>query len=261
MLSLAPVTDALISTLFAPPCVSCGAVLETPTSSPVCEACWRNVRRITPPICAICGGPLAAAGAHVVCPLAGSPVRAARALGPYEGVLRDLVHAIKFDHRRSLATPLGAMLRPSAADVLTDADALVPVPLHPWRYWRRGFNQADDLARILSDRRLPVLRALRRARATKPQSALHADARQANVAGAFRLNAWTARGEAAWRSRIAGLTIVLVDDVTTTGATLDAAAGVMVEAGAREVRAVTLARVAYEQGHEPQIPPISQISS
>jgi ComF family protein len=171
-------------------------------------------------------------------------------------VLRDLVHAIKFDHRRSLATPLGTMLRPAAADVLTDADALVPVPLHPWRLWRRGFNQAEDLARALSDHRVPVLRALRRARATQPQSALHANARRANVSGAFRVNAWTARGEASWQSRLAGATLVLVDDVTTTGATLGEAARVLLAAGAREVRAVTLARV---EPHEKQEPQISQI--
>jgi len=240
---LALLFDALISTLFAPPCACCGAVLESPTSSPVCLACWRNVRRTTPPMCAACGGALATAGAHAACPLDRSPIRAARALGPYEGVLRDLVHAIKFDHRRSLATPLGVMLRPVAADVLAGADALVPVPLHPWRLWRRGFNQAEDVARALSDHRVPVLRALRRARATRPQSALHADARRANVLGAFRVNAWTVRGEAAWRSRLAGATLVLVDDVTTTGATLEAAARALIDAGAGEVRAVTLARV------------------
>jgi len=243
MFSLATVSDALISALFAPPCACCGAVLDSPTSSPVCDACWRNVRRTTPPMCAVCGEPLATAGAHAVCPLDRSPIRAARALGPYEGVLRGLVHAIKFDHRRSLAAPLGVMLRPAAADVLADADAVVPVPLHPWRLWRRGFNQAEDVARTLSDQRVPVLRALRRVGATQPQSALHADARRANVRGAFRLNAWTARGKGAWRSRLAGATLVLVDDVTTTGATLEAAACVLIDAGAREVRAVTLARV------------------
>ena len=247
------VADALVSTLFAPPCASCGSVLETPTASPVCDACWRNVRRITPPICAVCGGALASPGAHTICPLDGSPVRAARALGPYEGVLRDLVHAIKFDHRRSLATPLGVMLRPSAADVLSGTDALVPVPLHPWRHWRRGFNQAEDLAKAISGERTTVLRALRRVRATRPQSALQADARRTNVAGAFRLNAWTARGAASWQSRIAGATLLLVDDVMTTGATLESAACVLINAGAREVRAVTLARVDVHNREEPPI--------
>jgi ComF family protein len=252
MLSLATVSDALIATLFAPPCASCGAVLETPTSSPVCETCWRNVRRITPPICAVCGGAVAV-DAHVLCPLAGSPLRAARALGPYEGVLRDLVQAIKFEHRRSLATPLGAMLHEASREILEGADALVPVPLHPWRHWRRGFNQADDLARVLAGPRLPILRALRRGRATSPQSALHAGARRANVADAFRLNSWTARGASRQRARIAGRTLALVDDVMTTGATLESAARVLLDAGAREVRAVTLARVEAHESLEPQI--------
>jgi ComF family protein len=243
MLSLTTVSDALISTLFAPPCASCGAVLETPTASPVCDACWRNLRRITPPICVVCGGALPAFVAHVDCPLAASPVRSARALGPYEGVLRDLIHAIKFDRRRSLVGPLARMLAPVVADVLLGADALVPVPLHEFRFWTRGFNQANDLARALADRDLPVLHALRRARATRPQSTLEAAARHDNVRGAFCVAGWSRRGVRRSREMVAGKVLILVDDVTTTGATFEAAASVLIEAGAREVRAVTLARV------------------
>src|SRR5258708_11910133 len=176
--------DALIAALLAPVCVSCSAVLDTPTASPVCEQCWRNLRRITPPVCTTCGEPVAAA--HLDCPLVGTPLRASRALGPYEGVLRDLVHAIKFDRRRSLVAPLAAALGPLAADVMADVDALVPVPLHPFRFWTRGFNQAHDLARALANRERPVIHALRRARATRPQSSLDAGARHDNVRNAFR---------------------------------------------------------------------------
>jgi ComF family protein len=243
MFSLTTVSDALISAVLAPDCVSCGAVLETPTLSPVCEACWRNLRRTTPPICEICGEALPAPAPHAGCPLAASVVRSARALGPYEGVLRDLIRAIKFERRRSLVRPLARMVLPAAADVLVNADALVPIPLHPFRFWTRGFNQADDLARALAGRGLPVLQALRRGRATQPQSTLDAAARHDNVRGAFCLAGRSRRGAQRTRESVAGKVLILVDDVTTTGATLEAAASVLIEAGAREVSAVTLARV------------------
>jgi ComF family protein len=241
MFSVSRPADALIAALLAPGCVSCSTVLDTPTVSPVCEQCWRNLRRIAPPVCETCGEPMAAT--HVDCPLAGTALRALRALGPYEGVLRDLVHAIKFDRRRSLVAPLAAELGPLAADVMASVDALVPVPLHPFRFWSRGFNQADDLARALAKGERPVMHALRRARATRPQSSLDAGARYDNVRDAFRVSGWTERGRRRWRERIAGRTLLLVDDVTTTGATLDEGARVLLEAGAAEVRAVTLARV------------------
>lgn len=233
--------DAFVATLIAPECVSCGSVLDSPTGSPVCPRCWRRLERFTPPLCEVCGEPLAAAGPHPACPLAVSAISRARSLGPYEAVLRDLVHAIKYDRRRSLSAALAGSLALGAADLLDGADALVPVPLHPWRQWRRGFNQADDLALALGSGR-PVLRALRRRKATRPQSALDAHERQVNVRNAFGLAAVTRRGRRRLTARIAGAVLVLVDDVATTGSTLEACAGVLLEAGAREVRAVTIAR-------------------
>ena len=168
------------------------------------------------------------------------------AAGPYEGRLRDIIHAFKYDQRRTLARPLAALMREAGRDVLHDADAAVPVPLHWARRRRRGFNQASLLASGLG---LPVLHALRRRRRTRAQAGLPAGERRVNVAGAFTL---------AWRYRwpwlrplarragkpLAGLTVVLVDDVCTTGATRDACARVLLDAGVREVRVLTAARVA-----------------
>jgi len=113
--------------------------------------------------------------------------------------------------------------------LLRDCDCVEPVPLHPWRLLRRGFNQARDLAERL-DR--PVADALWRIRATPSQMALHADARRTNLRGAFMLSPL---------ATIDGRIVTLVDDVRTTGATLDECAKVLLRGGAREVRALTIA--------------------
>lgn len=161
-----------------------------------------------------------------------SPLDLARAVGHYDGALRAILQAFKYDGRRSLAKPLAVLMRERSDDVLTDADVIVPVPLHWWRRGRRGFNQAADLATYLG---LPVVHALRRNRATATQTRLPAAQRHRNVRGAFSPR----RGS----RYLAGLTIVLVDDVSTTGATLSACARVLKDCGAKEVRALTAARV------------------
>ncbi len=163
-------------------------------------------------------------------------VHAARAAGEYDGALREILQAFKYDGRRALACRLGALMRDAGAHLLRDADCVVPVPLHPWRRMRRGFNQADALARELGP---PVVQALWRTRATPPQTGLTAAARRRNLRGAFILSPLLRR-----RSRLrwlAGRVVVLVDDVRTTGATLNACAAVLLEAGVREVRALTAA--------------------
>jgi len=198
-------------------------VLDAPLDGPVCGRCWSAVRLAVPPLCR----------RHP--PL----LDAIRAAGEYEGALRDILHAFKYDGRRRLAAPLGAIMQRAGAGLLSDAHCVVPVPLHLWRRMRRGFNQADDLARHLGP---PVVHALWRTRATVPQTGLHAAARRRNVTRAFRLSPFLSR-----RSRERWLTdriVVLIDDVRTTGATLNACAAVLMRAGARQVRALTVARAA-----------------
>ena len=155
-----------------------------------------------------------------------------RAIGEYEGALRSIVHALKYDGRRSLAKPLAARMCETGHAVLEGAHLVVPVPLHTSRRRERGFNQANDLAEHLG---LPVVHALRRARATAPQVSLAAGRRHANVRQAFRATR-AAR-------RLAGKIVVIVDDVSTTGATLEACARALDGAGTREMRALTAARV------------------
>lgn len=155
----------------------------------------------------------------------------ARAIGAYEGSLRSIVHALKYDGRRSLAPRLAMLLDRCGSDVIEGADLVVPVPLHRARQRARGFNQAEDIARHLS---LPMVRALKRVRRTPSQTDLPEAQRHANVRGAFS----PARG-----ARIRGAVVIVVDDVSTTGATLEACARALLEGGAREVRALTVARV------------------
>ena len=164
-------------------------------------------------------------------------VEAARSAGEYDGALRQIIHAFKYEARRSLAPPLGELLREAGGDLLREASCVVPVPLHPWRRLHRGFNQAADLAAALP---IPVVHALWRRRMTAPQTGLPAGARRRNVRGAFCLSPLLRRR--VMQTMIADRIVVLVDDVRTTGATLDACAHVLRNAGAKEVRALTVAR-------------------
>jgi ComF family protein len=203
----------------APRCAACDAPLEQPTRGCVCAACWSLVAPVP--------------GVRWV----SDAITAARAGGDFEGVLRDVIHTFKYEGRRSLAAPLARLMRRAAADVLDGADCIVPVPLHAFRYMTRGFNQAADLARHLQ---LPLVHALWRTRRTSSQSGLTAAGRRRNVRDAFALSPlMSARVR---DHSLRGRVVVLVDDVRTTGETLDACARVLIErAGVREVRAVTAA--------------------
>ncbi|MCL4847422.1 MAG: ComF family protein [Acidobacteria bacterium] len=165
----------------------------------------------------------------------------AGAAGLYEGRLRDLVHALKYGRRVSLARPLARLMRERGASVLEGADLVVPVPLHWQRRRERGFNQAVLLARHLG---CPLVEALARARPTPPQASLRLAKRHANVRDAFVPARPLWRGRDWARHAVAGRVVVIVDDVCTTGATLDACARVLVRLGAADVRALTAARVA-----------------
>jgi ComF family protein len=213
-------------------------MLDRPTRGPVCDACWQSIPPLADPLCERCGDPLASWS--TVAPVAqcarcrrGRPVIArALAAGAYDGALRAIVHALKYEGRRSLSRPLARLMRRRAADLLDGAACAIPVPLHPSRRRQRGFNQAADLSRGLH---MPVVSALTRVRATAIQTSLPAAQRHRNVRDAFAV---TRAGR-----RLAGAVVVLVDDVSTTGATLEACARVLKDAGVREVRALTAARV------------------
>ena len=229
--------DGLLAVLLAPVCGACEQPLEAPTAGAVCAGCWAAVRTIAPPLCDTCGEPLPSwrvisleQSRCARCRRRPSSVARGRAVGAYDGSLRAIVHALKYDGRQSVARRLARLMAEHGAEVMTGADFCVPVPLHGARQRARGYNQAAELARHLGP---PVANALRRTRRTSSQTDLPAARRHANVRGAFAMT----RG-ACVRDSI----VLLVDDVSTTGATLDACARVLLEAGAREVRSLTAAK-------------------
>jgi ComF family protein len=225
-----PSLNAFLSAVIAPPCAACGRVLDRPLDGAVCDVCWDSVISLSAPFSL-------------------QVIARGRSIGAYDGVLRDILHALKYGRRRSLAQRLSRMMAEHGRDVLADAQMVVPVPLHRRRERERGFNQADDLARGLG---LPIVHALRRTRLTRPQVDLPKEERQSNVRDAFELRRHEGHGfsrgnhifsRGNYQPVVRHKIIVLVDDVATTGATLDACARVLKRAGAAEVRALTAARV------------------
>ena len=231
-----------LGTLFHPPhCAGC----DTPTSAGdhLCERCLADVekRRLRPPFCAICSEPFEGAiDRAFTCPNCHDRrFRFGAAVATYRsrGLVRDLIHAFKYNGRFELRRPLAAWLAQGLRDVRLSEpgiDALVPVPLHPRRKRERGFNQAQVLAEHISDAAsLTVEPLLRRIRYTTTQTNFDRRERIENLRGAFDL----AKG-AVVRER----NLVLVDDVFTTGSTADECALVLRQAGAASVRVLTIAR-------------------
>ena len=211
------------------------------TPAPVCPECLSALVPLeAESFCTRCGLPfeanLPASGDRLcgLCRLAPPAFDVARSFGAYEGDLRRLIHLLKYDGMRPLAKALAAKMAPVAPRVGT-VELVVPVPLHRSRRWSREFNQAELLSKELS--RLVGIpsrpKCLRRVRSTPPQAGLSHRQRRENVRGAFA---------AADAACIKGRRVLLVDDVMTTGATLDACARVLKAAGARYVSSLTLAR-------------------
>ena len=217
-------------------CVTCDRALPAGTPSPLCAACRAGIVVPGGATCARCGGP-----APAFCPscLHHSPAfTSARCLGPYRpgdphDVLSRAVQRLKYHGHRGLAEPLADLL--AAHYPFPDTALVVPVPLHLSRLRARGYNQALLLARGLARRRGLVCdaRVLVRTRPTAEHASLGAEARRANVRDAFRLRTGTA---------LRHTTVVLVDDVLTTGATADACTRVLRAAGARDVHVYTVGR-------------------
>jgi ComF family protein len=225
---------------------SCVACREPVAGEGVCGTCWAQLSFIEKPYCPRLGipfvydpGPELMSMEAIASPPA---YQRARAAVRYDDIARTLVHALKYQDRTDLAPIMGRWMARAGQDMLHDADAIVPVPLHWRRGWSRRFNQSGALAQsIARQSHVPVLRdALRRIKPTKQQIGLSREERASNVQGAFSVPAER-------RHLIEGRRLVLVDDVLTSGATLDACARALLRAKARQVDVLVFARVIPER--------------
>jgi competence protein ComFC len=239
---LAPVRGlgGILLNLFYPPhCALCGCRIEAEAKgecSVFCEPCRASIMPPPEHHCPVCSHPMAGL---MLCPNCDGRhwhletiVTACR----YEGGVREMIQRFKYGRDIAMARSLGILLLRALSDVRLSGrsfDAVVPVPLHPQRERERGFNQADLLARVLArSMGLPKHDLLKRIRPTAQQAGFDRSHRMENLRGAFVLR----------RPLPPDATLLLVDDVSTTGSTLDACAAVLKEAGAAEIAAVVVAR-------------------
>jgi len=220
-------------------CLSCR---EPVASEGLCADCWSRMSFIAPPYCPRLGIPFAydpGPGMLSMEAIADPPAyERARAAVRYDDIARSLVHALKYQDRVDLAPTMGRWMAHAGADLLRDADILIPVPLHWRRGWSRRYNQSGALARAIGrTANVDILRdALRRIRPTAQQIGLSRSERALNVQGAFKVAAER-------QPLIQGRRIVLIDDVLTSGATTDACARALLRARAAAVDVLVFARV------------------
>ena len=220
----------------------CVACLEPVDGEGVCAECWAKLSFIAPPYCPRLGIPFVYdPGPDMLSmeAISNPPAYArARAAVRYDDVARTLVHALKYQDRTDLAPAMGRWMARAGHELLGEAGVLVPVPLHWRRAWRRRYNQSGALARVI-ERQTGVKvapEALRRIRPTEQQIGLSRTQRASNVQGAFKVA--TDR-----QFLIAGRRVVLIDDVLTSGATVDACARALLRAKAASVDVLVFARV------------------
>ena len=235
MTALNALLDPFLTLLYPPRCLICHALGE----AALCAACEDQILPVPEPACPVCGHTVDLRSACVNCLACRPDFVRARALGAYEGVLQTAIHHFKYHDRPQLAGPLGSSLAQYARAQATHLnnlqfDALIPMPMHPVRKRLRGYNQSERLAQVMGrELVLPVAaHALVRTRATRAQVGLARDARRSNLRGAFAVRSPDA---------VAGKTLLLIDDVSTTSSSLNLCAEALKAAGAKAVYALTLA--------------------
>ncbi len=224
----------LLNLLFPQKCPTCSGPSKTHIHSPFCTTCWASIRPYTGAACDCCGLPLSSPLAKTCSECMSVPpaYNSLRSFGLHKGALRTAIHHLKYKRQRRLANPLGKLL---LAMDLPKTDLVVPVPLHPERLYRREFNQAALLAgEVAKNKAIDLdLNGLIKTDNTPPQVGLRRRERIRNERNAFGLTE---------KHGFNNMRILLVDDVCTTGTTIRACSNVLMDAGAKSVHAVTLAR-------------------
>ena len=232
-----------LDSAFPPQCPSCRDLVAA--NGNFCAACFEKLRMITTPMCPRCGIPFTVMMEHGLqcadCLTKPPFFEQARAVMVYDAVSAPLISALKFHDQWTGIAQHAAMMVGAGGEVLRGADFLVPVPLHWRRLFHRKYNQSALLAYGISVRTgIPCApELLQRVRATTPQMKLDRAMRRGNVKKAFAISPQV-------RARLEGKVLVLVDDVITTGSTVDACAQALKKAGAKEVRVLALARTVRE---------------
>jgi len=239
---------AIADTIVPPACLLCRQRLGSYDA--LCAGCWSQVNFIRPPLCSRLGIPMPFdPGGMIVsgAALKDPPIYdRARAVARFDSVMRHLIHSFKYGGRHDARRLFGRWLQEAGAELLHDADIIIPVPLHRWRLIHRRFNQAAMLALEVSRAcGIPcALNMLERSRATRSQVGLTQPERRRNLSGAFQVSARGREGER-------GRNVVLMDDVITTGSTVSACARVLKRAGAARVDVLALALVTDESRINP----------
>jgi competence protein ComFC len=219
----------LLDILFPSRCAGCGL-----RGIELCDRCISTIRPLGPDSCPICGLPSKLGGLCMACLRREGYLSGIRSACIYEGVARKAIHHFKYRHRRTLADTLARLLDDELQRKPLKVDLLVPVPLHPKRLAERGYNQATLLTERLSERLgIPMLDCLARTKETVSQAKLKAAARRANVRGIFQCVQGTS---------LNGQRVGVVDDVCTTGATLEDCARALKEAGGGPIWGIVVAR-------------------
>lgn len=240
----APLARSMLNAVLPVRCLLCGATVAE--DGALCADCWSSLRFLGPPHCACCGYPfeyeVPGETLCAACTRAPPQFDRARAVFAYDEASRALILSFKHADRTHQAPAFGRWLARAGMDLVADADLIAPVPLHRWRLFARRYNQAALLVHALgreSGCRVAVDLLVRRRR-TRSQGRMSRTARLRNVRGAFAVRE-------DWREAVKGARVLLLDDVQTTGATVEECARVLNRAGAAAVDVLTLARVIRPQ--------------